>query len=289
MPVPTPSSPSPSTVRSPIPVRRQRHDWNAVPSNWLGGDLLASAIADGANLLFPEGERFFVRSVRAFEHAIEDGVLRQQLRGFYGQEGNHAREHERYFEMLRQRGVRFDGFLKVFGRNLRWLEEKVSPELNLAATAASEHFTALMAENGVVHGTLDEAHPIMRDFLLWHAVEEIEHKAVAFDVLKRVDPRYRTRILGLLIASIMLSTHWAAATLMIARQEGMSFRDIGRALGRLRQAHKRGEGPKKRIVRDVFVAGIRSYLRKDFHPDQLGDVEALERYMKTRPDLQVQS
>ena len=56
------------------------------------------------------------------------------------------------------------------------------PVVQLAITVALEHFTAIMA-----HSLLTEANPMpgtppeMLRLWQWHAIEEVEHKAVAYD------------------------------------------------------------------------------------------------------------
>jgi predicted metal-dependent hydrolase len=98
----------------------------------------------------------------------------------------------------------------------------------------------------------------MQKLLAWHAAEEIEHKAVAFDVLQHVDDSYALRIAGLAYATVMLGMFWAWATTMLLRQERMGLRATLRELGKMR-----AQDP---IIRRVFIRGIRQYLRRNFHP-----------------------
>ena len=247
-----------------VPVPRDLDvDFSRVPRHWLYGNATATAIANGVNMLFPWGERFFVRSVNHFMDRITDPDLRAQIRGFFQQEGRHAHAHDEFNAILRAQGFEVDTFLDGYKRVAQWLEKHTSPELQLAITAAAEHFTAIMAEGAFTRGVLDHAAPEMRLLLAWHAAEEIEHKSVAFDVLKTVDPRYRTRVLGLILATITLGGFWlwGAATLM--RQDKITGR---RALRELNQQRKQDP-----MIRRVFVRGIRQYLRRDFHPNQNDD------------------
>lgn len=252
------------TPKLPLPVRRPPLDLGEVPQRWLNNSILASTISDAVNLLFPHGERFFVRSVKRFESQVKSPELLAQLRGFYGQEGSHAREHERYFDILRGQGHDLEKFLKAFNKSIRAMENATPDTWNLAATAAAEHFTAIMAEHAIVEGTLDGAHPAMRELLLWHAAEEIEHKAVAFDVLQEVDPRYSTRVIGLFVSTMVLGLWWTRATALLLKQRGVTWDQIRTEL----RAAKTLEVPKKKIGRDVFLKGIVTYLKRDFHPDQ---------------------
>jgi predicted metal-dependent hydrolase len=233
----------------------------SIPRYWFGDNAVGTHIANGVNLLFPAGERFFVRSVRYYMDRITDPVLREQIRGFFGQEGSHAREHERQFRLLEEQG--FD--LEAFFRFYEWLAfqvlEKASPpELRLASTAACEHFTAIMAENALRIRLLDHAHPAMRALLLWHSAEEIEHRSVAFDVLQQVNPSYALRVAGLVMATITLSGFWTVGAATIIRQD----KQLGwkRALSEWRSIRQ------NRKRENVFARGIREYLRPDFHPSQ---------------------
>ena len=250
----------PGAGRHPIVPRRSPVSTAAVPRHWFGGDPVATHIANGVNMLFPAGERFFVRSVNHYLDRIDDPELRAQVRGFFGQEGRHAKAHDDYNERLRQQGYQIDRFLAMYekvGRGM--LERMAPPALRLAATAAAEHFTAIMAENALSRNVLDQADPTMRELLTWHAAEEIEHKAVAFDVLRAVNPSYALRMAGLTYATVSLVSFWLLGTTTLLRQDGLTRRDVRR-----RMREMRGENP---IVRNVFLRGIREYMRRDFHPD----------------------
>ena len=180
-----------------------------VPRHWFGGNAFATHLVNGVNLLFPAGERFFVRSVNHYLDRVDDPLLRAQIKGFFGQEGRHAREHERVFRLLEEQGYDIERFLGLYERIAYGFIEKHAPHaLSLATTAACEHFTALLAEDVLSSDVLDSAHPSMRALLLWHACEEIEHRAVAFDVLRQVNPSYALRIAGLAMATLMLGGFW---------------------------------------------------------------------------------
>jgi len=235
-------------------------DFTAVPRHWVAGSPAATAISNGVNMLFPHGERFFVRSVKHFLEQVDDAELRAQIKGFFGQEGRHAREHDRFNEIMRRQGYAIDGFLETYQRLSLWIEARTSPELNLAITAASEHFTAILAEGAFRQGVLDACDPAMRQLLAWHAAEEIEHKAVAYDVLQRVDPSYGLRVAGLAMATVLLGGFWIWGASVLAKQDGLTLRGFLRELRALP-----GRDP---LIRRVFVRGIRKYLRRDFHPSQ---------------------
>jgi hypothetical protein len=247
---------------------------DSIPKRWLADNAVATHVANGVCLLFPAGERYFIRSVRHYQDRIDDPELRKQIKGFFGQEGRHAHEHERMFAVLEAQGYRIRPFLQRYERFAYGVVERLMPPaMNLAGTAAAEHFTAIMADNALRDGPLDQAHPVVRQLLLWHACEEIEHKAVAFDVLQKVNPSYALRVAGLAMASIMLASFWAAGTRMLLEQDGVSGKNARRELKRLG-----GDNP---IGKKVFLRGIREYLRRDFHPWDNDNLRLAQAYLES--------
>ena len=242
-----------------IPIPRDPDvDLTSVPKHWLAGNAAATAISNGINMLFPAGERFFVRSVKRYLDRIPEGELREQVKAFFKQEGKHASAHDDFNDVLREHGFDIERFLDRYQAISRWFEDRLPGKLNLAGTAAAEHFTAILAEGAFSKGILDALDPHMQKLLAWHAAEEIEHKAVAFDVLAFVDDSYALRIAGLAYATVMLGAFWAWATAMLLRQERLGLRATLRELAKMR-----ADDP---IIRRVFLRGIRQYLRSDFHP-----------------------
>src|SRR3954470_16785194 len=182
-----------------VPTRRISFEESlqAIPKHFAGGgDLLASHVTAGLSAVFPDGEDFFVRSVRHFRDQITDPELKRQVAGFIGQEAMHGREHRAFNARLAELGYP----TRQVERFTRWgleTREKIAPaKANLAATAALEHFTATLAELVLSDEETREAfgHPAVRDLFLWHALEESEHKAVAFDVYKAVGGTERMRV-----------------------------------------------------------------------------------------------
>ena len=236
-----------------------------IPRHWFWGSPFATHMANGINLLFPLGERFFVRAVRHFADRIDDPELQQQVKGFVGQEVRHGLEHERFFEVLEAQGYDIRTFLRIYERiAFDGLEKLFSPKMGLSVTVALEHFTATLAEGALTRDFLQHAHPTMRDLLLWHAAEELEHKAVAFDVLKQVDDSYALRIAGLLMASATLVPFWFSAAVMLMHQD----RDVSLPLlladrRRVRQVERKDGGR--------LAAAFVEYLRPGFHPNDRDD------------------
>ncbi|MBK7076410.1 MAG: metal-dependent hydrolase [Myxococcales bacterium] len=250
--------------RPPITPRPGPREFDGVPKHWFAGLPVPTQISNGVNLLFPAGERFFVRSVYHYLDRIDDPKLKEAIKGFGGQEGRHARSHEDFFAAMRGHGYEIDRFLKVYEwLSYTLLERLAPPPLRLAATAAAEHYTAIMAAGAAADVPLELAHPAMRQLLYWHAAEELEHKSVAFDVLQQVNSSYALRVAGLAMSTAMLVSMWWTATLYLLWQDGITPWKAARSLRAMREVR-----PSEPIFRRVFLRGIRAYLRRDFHPDQ---------------------
>ena len=249
-----------------IPKTRSPQLHTDSPSRyWFADNAWATHVVNGINLLFPAGERFFVRSVNDFMPQITEPALRARVRGFFGQEGSHAREHERFFRAIEAQGYDIQRFLSFYNRVAYGFVERVSsPALRLAVTVACEHYTTMLAEQVLREPLLDRAEPEMRALLMWHAAEEIEHRSVAFDVLRAVNPSYQLRMRGLALASVLLGGFWALGAMSLLMQE----KHRGRVLRDFRIARKLGKGP------GVVVNNLRDYLRRDFHPSQ-NDLDSL--------------
>ncbi len=241
------------------------------PRHWLGGDAVATHLINAVNLLFPAGERYFVRSVNYFLPRLKDEGLRARVRGFFGQEGRHAQAHERFFATLEAQGYGVNEFVAWYERIFLRLEKLQSAELNLAVTVALEHYTAIMAENALTEDILDAADPTMRRLLLWHACEEIEHRSVAFDVLAEINPSYPLRVGGMIVATLGLVGFWVVAMRRLWARENISPRDARARLGALHRRHP--------VLRRVFWNGIRTYLRPGFHPAERDTWPLAERWL----------
>lgn len=150
---------------------------------------LLSTFFTALSATFPPGEAEFIASVRLFRDKVKDEKLLEQIRGFIGQEGHHSLQHHLANEHLKSLGLDAPRLEKHLERDIKRMTSagrRSNPKVRLAITVSMEHLTAIMAEhllrNPEVIGTLDSS---IQDLLYWHAVEEIEHKAVAFDVYQQ--------------------------------------------------------------------------------------------------------
>jgi predicted metal-dependent hydrolase len=256
-----------------ISVRRPalRYDEPPIPRYFVGGDILRSHIAAMLSAVFPEGEDFFVRSVRAYRDEISDPALKEQVKGFIGQEALHGREHRAFNDRLRSLGypTRFTDKRVKIGLALF---AKLAPKRSqLALTAGLEHYTATLAE-ALLRDDAARAEFLTdetRTLFTWHALEETEHKAVAFDVFQHVCGSRRVRVgtmywihVGFFLA---MTTSVALSVVLdpYARRHPIK---LLRSIAGLR-SHV--------FFQPVVLRRLKDYDRADFHPDDHDTEELL--------------
>jgi predicted metal-dependent hydrolase len=248
----------------PIVYRRMKFAVDQdVPRYWHSGSAWITHFMSALSVLFPEGERFFIDSVRHYAGEIDDPELAREVKIFVQQEAHHGHHHQVYNDLVTAQGLgldRWDSFVK---RMLHFVRRVAPPRLQLSATIGLEHFTAIMANQLLTNRELTMGmHSTMRPLWIWHAVEETEHKAVAFDVYTHVGGGYWMRVL--MMARMMIGfpmiIHFIQLSLL--RRDGRlgDWRD---ALLFARFAWGRGG-----FVRALWP-DLRAWFKRDFHPWQL--------------------
>ena len=247
--------------------RRVPYGAGPMDRHWFAGNRAASHVVNSLHLIFPDGERFFIRSVNHYRKQIQDPVLKKQVRMFMAQEIQHGVAHERAWDTLREQGFPVDEFLESYRKNAYdrlegFVNRRIGHWLSLSTTVALEHYTATLAQTVFDTGVLEHDMPQdMRDLLYWHACEEIEHKSVAFDVMQELKPGYFKRIAGFIMATFQLLGFTIQGTrFMVKRDPECSFwsfpRDFFRFLRR---------GGIKFFL--ALPLPLLDYLRPGFHPD----------------------
>jgi predicted metal-dependent hydrolase len=163
------------------------------PRLWHGGRVEATAIYNALSTTFPVGEAFFVESVRAFREGTPP-KLAEEIKAFTTQEAIHSREHDAFNKRATSSGYDLTKLEERVEQRLAITRER-APIVNVAATMALEHFTAIIAHELLANPRhLTGAEQETADLWRWHAVEEIEHKGVAYDTwlhATRDWPRWR--------------------------------------------------------------------------------------------------
>ena len=237
------------------------------------GDLILSHLAAGLSAVFPDGEDFFVRSVRHYRDRITDPVLKRQVAGFIGQEAVHGREHRVLNDRLAELGYPTKGVERIVRWSLEGRERIAPARANLAATAALEHFTATLAELLLTSPETRDlfGHDELRNVFMWHALEESEHKAVAFDVYKAIGGSERLRVWTMngfrygFVAFMAV----VVATSVLRDPASRRYRNLRRSWRRFRRSPLMSRG---------LWNQLRDYNRPDFHPDDRDTTALIEQW-----------
>ena len=199
----------------------------AAPRLWHGGRAEATAIYNALSTTFPDGEAFFVESVRAFRHNAPPR-LAEEIKAFTTQEAIHSREHDAFNKRATDSGYDLTRLEAQVLKRLAITKGR-PPIVSLAATMALEHFTAILAHQLLAAPQhLAGAEQATADLWRWHAVEEIEHKGVAYDTWLYATrdwsrwKRWKVKAKVMLLVTRNFVVDRTAGALDLMRQDGLS-------------------------------------------------------------------
>ena len=231
---------------------------------WLGGDVVATAWHNSLSASFPAGEAFFIETVRRFRDQVP-AELAAQIDQFVKQEAHHTREHVAFNRQVTGAGYDIAAIDKRIADSL--VQARTThPVAQLLVTVSLEHFTAIFAHAMLARAgqQFDGASAETRAMWIWHAIEEIEHKGVAFDTYMHI-----TR-------SLKPAKRWAIRSLVFFRvSRNFIANRVNDALALLAQDGITGWRAKARlwwyllgtpgVLRQVALPWA-SYFRPGFHP-----------------------
>ena len=270
-----------------FPVRRMQFDFDHVPEYWMNGSAGLTHFMTALSALFPAGEKFFIDSVRAVRQhpAIKDNEdLQKEISAFIGQEAMHTHEHAGFNASAQKFGhdvaaleKATDTVIQTFRKSASTVMKPfgISQEMiDLMGTTALEHFTATIASellrNEHIQALMTDE--TMATMWAWHAIEENEHKAVAYDVFEGVFGKgiksYLARTSSLVAAMVvlfMVQTYFVARLLKDDKQLNIaSLKDI----------YTYGYSPSKGIISGMGKEML-AYFKPGFHPNDLDTVGLL--------------
>ena len=239
-----------------------------IPRHWAGGDAVKTHFLNGISAILPQGEEYFVQTVRDNMDRITDPELAVMCRKFFGQEGHHTNEHRTFNEYL----VNKQGY-KHLPRLEKWMWSLVDffsaitdDDTHLIFVSGAEHMTAVTG-----HQVLSEADYWLEDnnplssILIWHAVEEVEHKSVVYDVHDHLGGSYWKRILWMPAIVSVVATGVVANQLYMLHADGELKKP--KTWWRLFNFYFGIGGVSQKLFSKEFL----SYMLPSFHPWQLDD------------------
>jgi hypothetical protein len=235
----------------------------AKTNHWLGGDPVGTAVFNALSLTFPDGERMFMDAVRHYRDKV-DGKLAQDVKGFIAQEAIHSREHHSLNQLIDREKYPVAEVEAAIKERITFARSR-GPMRMLISTIALEHFTAMMADAHARHRDLfDNTDPAIERMWRWHAMEETEHKAVAYDVFLRVTQhwsplqRYFRRTLAMALITFFFTKHVSQFAARLLMADGYSYED---ALKAVKNYVWRTPGLFSRNAKTYFA-----WFRPGFHP-----------------------
>lgn len=260
-------------------VRRLLIDMEApIARHWCANDAFRTALFNALSMSFPVGEQFFIDSVRDGLKALptdKQEKFRAEVQGFIGQEATHRRLHSLYNSHLEKLGLVNDWEPRALER-LKLLQE-TDPRHAVAITAANEHFTAILAD-WLLHNAdlLDTRDARLSTLWMWHASEEAEHKATAFDLYLALGGSNAWRITWFRRVTLIFLGDLLRQTLSNLRRD--------RTLWKWSTWQSAGSFlfGRRGFLRQTWHPW-REYLRADFHPSQQ-DSSASRRWLAEHSD-----
>lgn len=251
--------------RPTLVVRARHHNFDTpIPRYFDSGNAVLTAERNALQLIIPSGECYFIRSVQRLAHLVKDPDIQQQIKAFVGQEAMHTKETNRALEILKKQGFPVESFTTRFDNFIKKIESLFPAKANLAATAAAEHFTTVFSIWNISSRYADRLPPPLRDLSYWHGAEELEHKAVAFDLLQTLSPKnYLLRAFGFIVGMSVVWFWYRKALRMLLKHDGLTRAEI-------REEHRKA----RKIRIPVLFLGFPNllrYLRPGFHPNDLDD------------------
>jgi uncharacterized protein len=260
---------------NPLTVRKLQVDLAAgFDRHWHGGDAFRTAYYNALSMSFPVGEQYFIDAVRAGAAQLAPGPehdeLRTAVQGFIGQEATHRHLHGQYNAQLEKQGLvnhwqRWAAWRIRHSRGMHTLH-------HLAVTAAYEHCTAVFADGTLRYPEwFAPAQPKMRTLWIWHAAEETEHRAVAFELYQRLGGGWLRRSAWFVYVLGMFSVEAGLQSTINLWRDGTLFK-----FSTLRGMASFYFGRDRMLAR--CMGPLLAYLKPGFHPDQ-------ERHSPTGTDL----
>ncbi|HEY4122174.1 MAG TPA: metal-dependent hydrolase [Byssovorax sp.] len=260
----------------PVEVRNRKFVGSGGASDvaWSGRHRAVTRFFDGLSAIFPPGERFFIRSVRRSKKRVKDAALLREIDAFCAQEAMHGREHERYNARAVAAGYPIDVIADEIDQLIKRIERVVPRAGSLAATCALEHYTAVFADLALRRPEVfSAARPEIAAMWRWHAAEETEHKAVAFDVYAETGAGYGVRASAMAIATAFFFGKLVEHQVRLMRIDGdLGSIDAWRALGRYLFVDPGGF--------DQVLFAAFDYLRPGFHPWQHDNRDLLDAWRR---------
>ena len=246
-----------------------------MPNHWWQGNRFLNHFFNSLSLLLPVGEPFFVKSMKLHQKSIQCQSLKKNVALFIYQETRHHQEHDLWFNnFLKENGYSVNKFIYPFKTFMELGNSHLSPSFALALTVASEQLTTILSRLVLKNEAwLEGASFEFKKIWYYHALEELEHKSVAFDLYDEVKGPNWLRLYSFVQVCFVFCFFiiQLMACFLWVDKKNLSFK----ALSEL--------GSFCRLLLSAvpsFLSSCYAYFKPSFHPNNEDDTELLNLYKK---------
>jgi predicted metal-dependent hydrolase len=251
-----------------------RLDWaQELPKYYFDNSPFKTHLLNALSITFPDGEKFFIDSVKHYKDQITDPAQLEAVSVFIKQENWHRYVHQQYNRWLINQGFPAEYLEEISLKKLERTKEKIGRRGQLCVTASMEHVTSIFAEHMLTHHELlDSMHPHFRQVWIWHAIEELEHKSVAMDTLNAIGGGRRRQIM--VLTTITFLGNIAKSTIILLKHDKQlykwqTFKDACSLLF----------SPKNGLIIKLALPWF-TFMKKNFHPTQQDTTILLSQFSK---------
>jgi predicted metal-dependent hydrolase len=255
-----------------------------VDRDWLANNPFLTHFFTGFAAQFPEGERFMIDAVKHYRNQLDkQSNLSREVAGFIGQEAHHAYAHDQLNDFLAGQGAPTVAIDKQTKFAIKVIKKICGPKAQLAMTAGLEHFTSMFGTAVLRNPEIAESvHPVIRPMFVWHAIEEVEHNTVAYDVYQQLDGSYVRRIAMYLVSTVLLMTFIVLSQLRLAINDPRALAPTSIFFG---IKWMFGFGKNSGYIRRMTPEFLQ-YFKPSFHPANDEKQEMLETWREEMASLE---
>jgi predicted metal-dependent hydrolase len=208
-------------------VRRVAFDYagaHVTPKSWHPAEPEFARLVEALSVSMPYLEPYLIQTMREVKADLDDPVLVREVDLYIGQESAHFRQHQKLNDEIAKTTSHSRPLEAVFQADYKAFRETRSTAFHLAYAEGFEALTMAIAQTLVedrvrLWGGASAA-PV--SMILWHMVEEIEHKTVTFDVFERLHGSYWMRVYGFFYASGHLLGRGFQGYAKMLREDGLA-------------------------------------------------------------------
>lgn len=265
-----------------------RQDWSNsqnLPKYYFGGSPFKTHFLHALSLAFPNGEKFFIDSIKNYRDKITDPELKEQVTVFIKQESWHTYAHQQYNNWVRDQDLPADDILARANARTEKLKRTMPKIIWLETTVAIEHLTAIISAHHLANEhRIKDVDPYFREIWEWHMIEELEHKAVAMDVVNTVGRVENLKIRRIIYfnATVGSFKNFVEHTILLLKADNQLWK-----WRTLKDMLVYFFGPRHGLLTHIFIPWLKGF-KKDFHPNDIDDQHLLEKYYRSNATKSLQ-